>query len=110
MLRFVSAPDQFRSWVDDQGIWSRFAFIGMMILQVFVAIIPGEPLEIGAGYAFGMPEGTLLCLAGAVIGSLLTFLFVRSFGVRAVEIFFPWDKLHSLNFLTIRSTEISWYS
>ena len=99
MLRFVSAPDQFRSWVDGQGIWSRFALIGMIILQVFVAIIPGEPLEIGAGYAFGMLEGTLLCLAGAVIGSLLIFLFARSFGVRAVKIFFPGDKLRSLKFL-----------
>ena len=99
MLRFVSSPDQFRCWVSEQGIWSRLAFIGMMTLQVFVAIIPGEPMKIGAGYAFGMLEGTLLSLAGAIIGSLLIFLFVRHFGVRAVEIFFPKEKLLSIKFL-----------
>ena len=38
----------------------------MVILQVIVAIIPGEPLEIVGGYAFGAVEGTLLCLAVAV--------------------------------------------
>ena len=71
----------------------------MMVLQIFVAIIPGEPLEIGAGYAFGMAEGTFLCLVSAVIGSLLIFLFVRNFGIKAVEIFFPREKLRSIKFL-----------
>ena len=56
MLQFVSQPDRFRDWVDTHGIWGRLAFLGMMMLQVFVAIIPGEPLEIGAGYAFGILE------------------------------------------------------
>ena len=58
MLKFVSAPEQFRAWVDGHGIWGRIAFIGMMALQIVVAVIPGEPLEIGAGYAFGIWEGT----------------------------------------------------
>ena len=53
MLRFVSEPEMFRQWVDGHGIWGRIAFIGMMIFQIIVAVIPGEPLEIGAGYAFG---------------------------------------------------------
>ena len=68
MIRFVSEPEKFRLWVDEHGIWGRLAFIGMVILQIIVAIIPGEPLEIGAGYAFGAVEGTILCLTGAVLG------------------------------------------
>jgi len=83
-LAFVSEPEKFRLWVDGHGIWGRLAFLGMMLLQVFVAIIPGEPLEIGAGYAFGAVEGTMLCILGAGIGSALVFFFVRRFGVKAV--------------------------
>ena len=41
------------------SIWGRVAFIGMVIFQIIVACIPGEPLEIGAGYAFGALEGTI---------------------------------------------------
>ena len=67
MIRFVSEPEKFRLWVDEHGIWGRLAFIGMVIFQIIVAIIPGEPLEIGAGYAFGAVEGTILCLIGAVL-------------------------------------------
>ncbi len=99
MLKFVSDPDQFRTWVDSHGMWGRIAFVGMMILQIIVAIIPGEPLEIVAGYAFGIWEGTALCILGAIIGSAIIFLFVRYLGVKAVEGFFPRDKIDSINFL-----------
>lgn len=98
-LAFVSKPEKFRLWVDGHGIWGRLAFLGMMLLQVFVAIIPGEPLEIGAGYAFGAVEGTMLCILGAGIGSALVFLFVRRFGVKAVEVFISQEKIRSVRFL-----------
>ena len=99
ILEFVADPPLFRAWVKANGIWSRLAFVGMMALQIFVAFIPGEPLEIGAGYAFGPWEGTLLCLVGAVIGTVLVFFFVRRFGVKIVETFFPREKIQSLSFL-----------
>ena len=99
MLRFVEEPDLFRNWVDEHGIGGRLLFLGMVIFQVFFAIIPGEPLEIGAGYAFGTIEGTLLCLAGTTIGGILVFLLVRKIGVRLVEVFFPIEKIRSLWFL-----------
>ncbi len=99
MLALVENPEQFRLWVDAHGIWGRLIFVGMVVVQMAVALIPGEPLEIGAGYAFGVFEGTLLCLAGILIGSVLIFGFVRTFGVRVVEIFYPREKIRSMKFL-----------
>lgn len=99
MLAFVSQPEHFRSWVDAHGIWSRIAFVGMVVLQIVIAIIPGEPLEIGAGYAFGVVEGMILCMVGAVIGSVLVVLLVRRFGVKLCEVFFSQEKLQSLKFM-----------
>lgn len=52
LVRFASEPEKFRQWVDNNGIWSRFAYMGMVILQVVIAVLPGEPFEIAAGYAF----------------------------------------------------------
>lgn len=89
LVRFVSEPDKFRLWVAENGVKGRIAFLGMIVFQVIVAIVPGEPFEIGAGYAFGVVEGTLLCLAGAAIGSVAVFLLVRRFGGWVVEAFFP---------------------
>lgn len=99
LIRFAQTPELFRQWVDAQGIKAPGLFIGMVVLQVIVAIIPGEPLEIAAGYAFGALEGTILCIIGTTVGSVLVFLLVRRFGTRAVEVFFPMEKLQSLKFL-----------
>ena len=99
LIRFAQEPEQFRAWVDEQGVMAPIAFLGMLILQIIVAAIPGEPLEIAAGYAFGALEGTLLCLFGAFLGRVAVFLLVRRFGTRAVEVFFPLEKLQDLKFL-----------
>ena len=99
MIEFVREPERFRAWVDSSGLWGRVAFVGLVVFQLIIAIIPGEPLEMGAGYAFGAVEGTLLCILGCVIGSALVFLFVRRFGVKLVEVFFSREKIRSLRFL-----------
>lgn len=102
MIRFVSSPQEFRAWVDSSGILGRIYFVLMVIFQVIIAFVPGEPLEIGAGYAFGAIEGTLLCLIGITLGSLLVFLLVRRFGIKLVEVFFTFEKIKSAKFLQNR--------
>lgn len=99
MGEFLSDPAVLRAWVQEQGWVARLAFIGMMALQIVVAVIPGEPLEIGAGVAFGVWEGTLWCILGAGLGGILVFGFVRKLGVKAVEAFFSQEKIDSLRFV-----------
>lgn len=99
MIRLVEDPQAFRAWVDSGGIWSRVLFVGMVVLQVLVAFIPGEPVELAAGYAFGFLEGSLLTLAGFMIGSWLVFALVRRFGVKLVEVFFPRKQINEFGFL-----------
>lgn len=99
MIRMAEEPDAFRLWVDSHGIAGRIVFVGMVTIQVLVAFIPGEPVELLAGYAFGAIEGSLLTMAGFLLGSLLIFLLVRRFGVRLVEVFFSKEKISELGFL-----------
>ena len=99
LIRFARQPEQFRAWVEGHGLWAPLAYAAMVFLQVVVAVIPGEPLEIAGGYAFGAWQGTALCLAGAVLGSVAVFALVRRWGRGLVEVFFPADKLEKLHFL-----------
>ena len=99
LIQFVGEPEKFRSWVDQSGIWGMVAFVGMTVFQVVIAFVPGEPLEIGAGYAFGAVWGTLLCIIGITLGSLIVFWLVRTFGVKLLEVFFTYEKIKSLKFL-----------
>lgn len=99
LVRFASEPEKFRSWVDSHGVLSRIGFAGMVILQVVVALIPGEPFEIAAGYAFGVVEGTILYLVAATVGSVIVFLAVKKFGMKLVEVFFSREELGKIKFL-----------
>ena len=99
MIRFARQPEQFRSWVDGHGALGCAAYAAMVFLQVVVAIIPGEPLEIAGGYAFGAWWGTALCLIGAVLGSAAVFALVRRWGRPLAEVVFPKEKLDKLQFL-----------
>ena len=76
-----------------------FRYVGMNVLQVLVAVIPGGPLEVAGGYAFGHFEAMVLSTIGMGIGSALVFLLVRYFGYRLVEAFFPVQKINELKFL-----------
>ena len=99
LVNLAKQPQQFRVWVDEHGIWSRFAYVGMVVLQILIAVLPGEPFEIAAGYAFGAVEGTILCILAETIGSLIVFGLVRWLGVPLVEIFFSQEKLNKVKFL-----------
>lgn len=99
IVRFAADTEGFRAWIDSHGFWGKMAYIGIVVLQIVVAIIPGEPIELVAGYAFGAWQGLLLAEIGILIGSALVFAFVKRFGMRAVEAFVSREKLESFRFL-----------
>ena len=99
MVRLADDPEAFRAWVDSFGVWGRLVFVGMVFVQVLVALIPGEPVELMAGYMFGAVEGTLLAMAGILLGSLVIFLLVRKLGVKMVQVFFKDKQIKQLAFL-----------
>ena len=90
---------EFQTRIDSFGAWGWLVALGIQVLQVIVALIPGEVVEVGCGMAFGTWGGLLICLAGSAIGSALIFLLVRKFGVKLVEVFVSREKINSLKFL-----------
>ncbi|NLI53210.1 MAG: TVP38/TMEM64 family protein [Clostridiales bacterium] len=99
LVKTIGDPASFRAWIDARGAWGRVLFVGVIVLQVVIAFIPAEPLELAAGYAFGAVWGTLLVWIGLVIGTTIVFLFVRKIGVKAVEVFFPRERIDSVKYL-----------
>lgn len=92
MVRLASDPENFRQWLEERKLGGLLIYGAMVFFQVLFAVIPGEPLEIAGGYAFGAVWGTLVCLVAATLGSLLVFGLVRRFGTRLVEVFFSRGK------------------
>lgn len=99
MMQFVAQPARMEVWMLEHRYLGKVAYVCMSLIQVVIALIPGEPVEIAGGYVFGALEGTILYLIGATIGSVLIFAFVRKYGYRLVELFFSKEKIQSLRFL-----------
>ncbi|MDO4501284.1 MAG: VTT domain-containing protein [Erysipelotrichaceae bacterium] len=90
---------KFKEFIDSFGIFSPIVYILMVVLQILVPIIPGEPLEMVAGYAFGTVKGTILCLLSESIASILVVLLVRKYGRKFVNYFFEKSQIDKLKFL-----------
>ncbi len=99
LVGLAAEPEAFRLWVESTGIWGKAMMVGVSAFQIIVAIIPGEPFEIAAGYAFGSLQGTLLYYAGVLIGQAVVFLFTKKVGARVVEVFVSREKLMQFKFL-----------
>ena len=88
-----------QAWADSLGPIAPAAMAGLVALQVAIAFLPGEPLELGAGYAFGFWEGTAVCLAGSLVGTLCVWVLARTAGRRAIALFFPPEKIAELGWM-----------
>ena len=98
-IRQISSPEEFRSYIESFGWKGRFVFLGLQCLQIVVAFIPGEIIEVGAGYAFGPLEGTFLCMAGAALASSFVFALTKKWGAKLVEMFVSREKINELRFI-----------
>ena len=88
-----------RDYIRSFGAGSWLVFLVLQVLQVFIALIPGEVLESAAGFVFGPLFGTALCYIGIGIASSMVFFLTRKFGVRLVEVFISREKINQLRFL-----------
>ena len=88
-----------QSFVSEHWIAGALIFIGICLVQVVIALIPGEAVEIAAGVIFGSFLGTVLCLVGITLGSIVVILLVRRFGRKFVESLYPREKIDSLPIL-----------
>ena len=88
-----------RDFIAEHPIISAIVMMLICAIQVIVAFIPGEVVEIAAGYAFGHIPGAILCTVGITVGSICAILIARKFGRKLVEAFYPREKLDSLPIL-----------
>ena len=92
--------EDFRDYVRSFGALAPAVMLGLQILQVFIALIPGELVESAAGFILGPWLGTLVCYLGIALASALIFTLTRRYGVKLVEVFISREKINELRFLS----------
>jgi len=76
-LKDADVRESFLEKIDSFGTWGVLVMLGIQFLQVMVAILPGEPIEVMFGIMYGTFGGMLLCLLGLLIGYVAIFFAVR---------------------------------
>lgn len=87
---------EFKNRVDSMGVMGVIFVLALQVLQIVVAVIPGQPMEIVSGMLYGTWGGLLLCLVGIFIGTTLVFYIVRKVGVSFIQLFFSTEKIDEL--------------
>lgn len=84
-LTFLTDAAALRATVAQYGIAAPLMYVGIQIVQVVVAPIPGHIIIVSAGYLFGSFWGTVYSMVGITIGTTIAFWLARRYGRSYVE-------------------------
>lgn len=78
------------------GFEGVFIIIGLMVAQIFLPILPGEPVEVLAGMSYGPIGGLIVIFLGSFLSSFIIFFAVRKFGRNFIYSFVSKEKIEKL--------------
>ncbi len=103
----IKDPQNFSDFLSEYGSLSILAFIVFQILQVVIAAIPGEFVQIAGGYIFGVFQGTLYSTLGILVGATIAFFIARLLGLKVVSKLLSEKNVEKFKFLmNTRKSEI----
>ncbi len=83
--------------VRDDGFVGVLMLLGLQFLQIVVAFIPGEAVQIAAGALYGPWLGALIILLGCIFSSAFVFILVSKLGAPFVQAMVPEKYIDKLN-------------
>lgn len=87
-IAFFSDAEALRRWIGELGLIGPMVVIGLMAANIVASPLPGGPVLIAAGAAYGPFWATVYGLIGIELGALIAFTIARTFGADAVRDWF----------------------
>lgn len=87
---------EFKNKIGELGFWGVLLLFALQLVQIFLIIIPGEPIEILAGMCYGTVGGLLFITISSAIITTLIMLLVRMLGRKFVYEFFAEEKIKKI--------------
>ena len=85
IMQAMENPEALAARIRDAGAAGAAFMVGLQILQVIIAPIPGQVINFAAGYVYGFPLGMLLSWIGTTLGAALAMTLTRLIGRPVVE-------------------------
>lgn len=95
-LSTVEGQIRFKNKIDELGIWGIILLFGIQLAQIFLIVLPGEPMEILAGMCYGWLGGLIFITVSVAIITTLVFFLVRKVGKKFVYEFWDEEKIKKI--------------
>lgn len=89
-LSTLEGQMKFKEKISQMGIWGILLLFSLQLAQIFLIVLPGEPMEILAGMCYGIIGGLIFITVSVAIITALIFFLVRKIGKKFVYDF--WDE------------------
>ena len=86
----------FKEKVNNSGVWGFLALLGLQFAQIFLVVLPGEPLEILAGMCYGAVGGIFFIFFSVALTTTVIYLLVRKFGKELIYDSFGKEKIEKI--------------
>ncbi|MCL6591524.1 MAG: VTT domain-containing protein [Firmicutes bacterium] len=96
ITKLISKREQFRELLASYHSVSILVYIFFQVLQVVIAVIPGEVVQLAGGYVYGTFFGTVYSLAGILLGAVTAFYIARLLGYSLIKKVMPGERLDKL--------------
>jgi uncharacterized membrane protein YdjX (TVP38/TMEM64 family) len=97
--QWFSDLDAIVASIQGSGLWGPVILFLLILVQLFVAFIPGHALVAASGYVYGAPLTIAIVSVSGVLGSQLAFFLARKYGrpliykLASKETIDKWDKI-----------------
>ena len=97
---------EFKEKIDNLGFLGLLMLFGIQFAQIFLIVIPGEPIEILAGMCYGGIGGTIFITVSAAILTTFILFMVRRLGRKFVYEFCSKEQIEKIeNSKLMKNTE-----
>lgn len=90
---------EFRAWIDSFRWWGLLIMIGLQVLQVVIAFLPGEVVEVVMGMMYGVIGGIIVCWISLAIATVIIYYLVRLLGKPIINLFVSEKNAEKFKFI-----------
>ncbi len=96
-LNTAEGQEAFKDKISSSGFLGVLMLFGLQFAQIFLFIIPGEPIEILAGICYGQIWGTVFIMISSMIITAFIYLLVHKLGRKFIYDFVSKEKIEKID-------------
>ena len=93
ILEHFRSLEALNAFLDRYHTTGIFVYLFLQILQILVPVIPGQAMQLAAGYMYILPLALFLTILGIALGTFISFTMSRILGYDAMVLFFGQDRM-----------------